>query len=261
MNIPYVMRKCSKCGSWLVASEVNFQRGKGYKYGLRSECKECCAKYKKRYRENNKEKIAEKQRQYRENNKEKAAEYHKQWQKDNRDKLLEYKKQYRESNNEKLAEYFKEYYQNNKEKIIENQKRYQQSPKGQVVTFNNCQRRRIKEEQLGSGITTDQWLECMSFFDWRCAYSGERLTKETRSVDHIVPLDAGGDNMVWNMVPMARNLNSSKNNKEMLEWYREQSFFSEARLAKIYEWQEYAYNKWGKDTEYFNTNDIQISLI
>ena len=33
------------------------------------------------------------------------------------------------------------------------------------------------------------------------------------------------------------------------------------RLQKIYEWQEYAFSKWGKDTEYFNSGDIQIKLI
>ena len=86
----------------------------------------------------------------------------------------------------------------------------------------------------------------MSFFDWKCAYSGEALTKDNRSVDHIVPLNSGGDNMIWNCVPMLRTLNSSKHNKDMLEWYKEQDCYSEIRLAKIYEWQEYARKKWKK---------------
>ena len=41
MNIPYVMKKCSKCGRWLVASTANFYKSKTGKYGLRGECKEC----------------------------------------------------------------------------------------------------------------------------------------------------------------------------------------------------------------------------
>ena len=41
MNIPYVMKRCSKCGRWLVASTVNFHGRKTGKYGLNSECKEC----------------------------------------------------------------------------------------------------------------------------------------------------------------------------------------------------------------------------
>ena len=67
--------------------------------------------------------------------------------------------------------------------------------------------------------------------------------------------------MIWNTVPMLRKLNSSKQEKDMLEWYKEQECYDPKRLQKIYEWQEFAYNKYGKDTQYFNTNDIQIKLI
>ena len=45
---------------------------------------------------------------------------------------------------------------------------------------------------------------------------------------------------------MTRSLNSSKHDKDMLEWYREQDCYSEDRLAKIYKWQEYARKKWEK---------------
>ena len=206
MNTPYVFKKCTKCGRWLVVSTVNFNKNKTGKYGLRGQCKECD----KQYRQDNKEKITERNKRWREGN----PEYAKQWQ---------------EANKEKVAKHHKQYYQ---------------SPQGQVAMFNGCQRRRIKGEQQGTGITKGQWLEMMKFFGWKCAYSGETLTKDTRSIDHIVPLNSNGDNMVWNCVPMTRSLNSSKNDKDMLEWYEEQSFYSEARLAKIYEWQEYARKKW-----------------
>ena len=214
MNIPYVMKKCTKCGRWLVASTYNFHKAKKGKYGLQSKCKECINKYGKQYRETNKEKVAESHKQYYEANRERIAKRDKQYYEANRDRKAKYGKQYR------------------------------QSPQGQVTIFNKHHRRRTKEEQQGNGITKDQWLELMSFFDWKCAYSGETLTKDTRSIDHIVPLNSNGDNMIWNCVPMTRSLNSSKNDKDMEKWYKEQSFYSEARLAKIYEWQEYARKKW-----------------
>ena len=328
MNIPYVMRKCTKCGRWLVANKINFHRAKKGRYGLNSQCKECerkrkkqwrkdnpeygkqwyeankekIAEYNKQYRENNKDKIVEQQKQYREANKERIAErhkqyyeankekelervkrwyeankkkvleYHKQYSQDNKERIAEYKKQYREDNREKLAEQRKQYYEANRERDLERQKQYREdnkeklaeyrkSPQGQAVAFNARQRRRAKEEEQGTGITKDQWLEMMKFFDWRCAYSGERLTDKTRTIDHIVPLNSNGDNMIWNMVPMTRSLNSSKHANNMEEWYREQDCYDPKRLAKIYEWQEYAYNKYGKNTQYFNTNDIQIKLI
>ena len=298
MNIPYVMKRCTKCSRWLVASTVNFHRAKKGKYGLEAQCKECRSEKRKRYYETNRNKIAEKQRQYYETNKERKAEYGKQYReankdkraeyykqyreankdkiaerhrlyyKNNKEKLLDKKKQYCESNKEKISEYHKQYYQNNKEKVSEYHKQYYEANRekinerhrqynkqynetlhGKVVVFNRNNKRRLKEQEQGTGITKDQWLEMMKFFDFRCAYSGETLTKDTRSVDHVVPLNSNGDNMIWNCVPMTRSLNSSKSTKDMLEWYKEQDCYSEARLAKIYEWQEYAFNKYYLEEE------------
>ena len=59
MNIPYVMKKCSKCGEWLVASSVNFHKGKKEKYGLKAECKKCRAEHNKAYRRKRREKKLE----------------------------------------------------------------------------------------------------------------------------------------------------------------------------------------------------------
>ena len=89
----------------------------------------------------------------------------------------------------------------------------------------------------------------MKFFNWKCAYSGQALSKDTRSLDHIKPLNQGGKHEIWNVVPMDRGLNSSKNDKDMEEWYKQQDFYSEERLQKIYEWQEYAYNKYFLELE------------
>ena len=87
----------------------------------------------------------------------------------------------------------------------------------------------------------------MQFFDFKCAYSGILVnTKKNRSIDHIVPLVKGGEHEVWNCVPMDRSLNSSKQDKDLEEWYPQQDFYNEDRLNKINEWREYAYNKWGK---------------
>lgn len=87
----------------------------------------------------------------------------------------------------------------------------------------------------------------MTFFNFKCAYSGTQLNKDNRSIDHIVPLNLGGAHEIWNVVPMYISYNISKLDRNMLQWYKKQDFFSEERLQKIYEWQEYAYNKWHKE--------------
>ena len=115
--------------------------------------------------------------------------------------------------------------------------------------FNYEVKRRSKEENQGNGITKEQWLEMMKFFDFKCAYSDEYIggDSDKRTIDHIIPITKNGEHEVWNCVPMYSNYNTSKYNKNMLEWYLEQPFFSIERLTKIYEWRIYAYEKWGKE--------------
>lgn len=251
MNTPYVFKKCTKCGKLLVANKVNFNKCKAGKYGLRSWCKECDKKYKKTHYEENKEKITKRQKKYREENKEYYNQYNKNYYEENKESYKKYYEKHKEYNKnyyKENKEYYKKYYKVNKVHIKDCRKKYYQTAQGQIVRFNNNNKRRQKEVQQGNGITKDQWLEMMKFFEWKCAYSGKSVnSKNNRSIDHIVPLVKGGEHEIWNCVPMDRSLNSSKQDKDINEWYPQQDFYDEDRLNKINEWQEYAYDKWGKD--------------
>ena len=189
MNTPYVFKKCTKCGEWLVACKGNFSKGKNYKFGLSSRCKICDKKYREK----------------------------------------------------------------NKEHYKECRKKYYETDNGQIVRFNSHHKRRVLSDKQGKGITKEQWREMMMFFDWACAYSGILFydyKNQTRSVDHIVSINKGGVNNIWNLVPMHTPYNSSKNSKEdVISWYKEQEYFSEERLAKIVEWQQYAYDKWATEED------------
>ena len=237
MNIPYAFKKCSKCGEWLVVNKINFHKDKNCKYGFKSRCKKCENKDKKEYYESNKKHKKEYNKQYREDNKEYFKEYNKQYREDNK----EYFKEYYKDN----KEYFKEYYEDNKEKFNEYNKIYKKNNPEKV--FNNHNKRRSKLENQGRGIEKIQWYEMMMFFDFKCAYSNINLGhKENRSIDHIVALDNGGLNEIWNLIPMEKSYNSSKNKRvDVVNWYMEQEYFDIDRLNKIVEWQIYAYEKWG----------------
>ena len=217
MNIPYVMRKCTKCGKWFVASHYNFYKSKKSKWGLSSRCKECDKIKSKVFRDNNKDYIKDYNKNYRENNKGKKGYYNKKWYKENKEKAIECSMNWKKNNPEKI--------------------------------FNYEVKRRSKEENQGNGITKEQWLEMMKFFDFKCAYSDEYIggDSDKRTIDHIIPITKNGEHEVWNCVPMYSNYNTSKYNKNMLEWYLKQPFFSIERLTKIYEWRIYAYEKWGKE--------------
>lgn len=244
MNIPYVFKRCSKCGEWKVASTVNFGKAKRNKYRLNSYCKKCQAEYYK---------------QYREAHKEERKQYDKQRYEDNKDKILEQNKQYRETHKEEIKERKKKYNETHKEQILEykrkNYYRYREYDRQYSrqyrrehpeVDLNNKIKRRSKIEQQGNGITKEQWLEMMEYFNWCDAYSGEYIggSNNKRTVDHIVALNKGGEHTIWNLVPMSRSNNSSKQDKDMIEWYKIQDFYSEERLKKIQDWIKYSKDKY-----------------
>ena len=212
MKCPFCIKVCTTCNKILVANEINFNKKKNGKFGLESKCKKCRKEYQKQWREENKEYYKEQRRKYYKNNKNNIKENVKQWRENNPEKV----KQWRENNPEKV--------------------------------FNHHQRRRQLEEEQGNGITKEQWLEMMQFFNWKCAYSGIEFSSynknKDRTIDHIIPLSEGGENEIWNLVPMYMPYNSSKGTSNMEDWYIEQDFFDVDRLLKIYEWIEYAYNKW-----------------
>ena len=152
-------------------------------------------------------------KEYRENNKDKIREY--------RENNKEYYKEYRENNKEHYKDLFKKYYENNKDKY----KEY------------NHKRRALKVGNGGS-YTKSQWLDTLEYFDYKCAYTGECI-KHSCHVEHIVPISKGGTSYIWNLVPSTASANLSKQNRDMEEWYREQEYFCEERLNKIYEYQKY----------------------
>lgn len=230
MNCPYCIKVCTKCGEILVANSMNFYKKKRGKYGLQAFCKECTSK---------------KNEEYYENNKEYRKEYHKEYYENNKEEIKEKNKEYRENHKEKIKEWYKEWYKENKDERNKYCKEWRQN--NPEKTFNNHQKRRQLQENQGEGLTKEQWIDMMEFFDWKCAYSGEYIggNSKFRTIDHIVALNNGGENEVWNCVPMHKSYNSSKHANDMLEWYMQQEFFNIDRLRKIFEWCDYAFEKWG----------------
>lgn len=235
MICPYNVKVCTKCKKILIAHKINFNKGSNRsKYGLSSICRECDRERQIKYKENKriwKEKNPNYDKQYYQDNKEEKLQKANNYYYENRENILEKRKLYRETHKEEISERQKSYHKNNPQ-----------------TSINQNNKRRQREENQGGGISKEQWLEMMIFFEWCCAYSGEYIggNSEHRTIDHIISLSKGGLNEIWNCIPCYDIYNYNKHTKEMEEWYKCQSYFLEKRLNKIYEWIEYAYNKWGR---------------
>lgn len=211
-------KRCTDCKQLKPCTTEYFYKNKKSKWGFKAQCKECRHKYRKQQYEENKEQELALNKEYREKNKDKTKERYKKWREEHKEEIKEY-----------MQDYNKEYRQTERGKINHNK--------------SNHKRRCLMREQT---YTNEQLEECLIFFNNCCAYSGKELT-ENYSIDHIIALSKNGENLIWNLVPMDKDLNSSKRDKDMLEWYVQQDFYSKERLNKIYEWIEYAKNKWNNN--------------
>lgn len=80
-------------------------------------------------------------------------------------------------------------------------------------------RRRARISQLADDLTIDQYHSTMSHFSGVCSLSGE---SENVELDHVLPLAIGrGGTTMGNMLPLRRDLNKSKSDKNIFEWFRE----------------------------------------
>jgi len=69
-------------------------------------------------------------------------------------------------------------------------------------------------------------------WEYECGYCGNQAT----SLDHVIPRFKSGSSSRYNLVPACCRCNANKASSEMETWYRQQSFFTEARLDRIKAW-------------------------
>jgi len=122
----------------------------------------------------------------------------------------------RKRNPETTKNYAKKYYLKNKEKF-------------KIAA--------TKRESLRRGLVSDlklnEWFEALRFFNYRCAYCGEKLSIEK---EHIIPVSKGGGFTKKNIIPSCRPCNRSKTNLFLHEWYKYSSVYDTQRLLNIIEW-------------------------
>ena len=70
----------------------------------------------------------------------------------------------------------------------------------------------------GSGYTAEQWSVVLSLWSSSCCYCARSFANTPNTIDHIVPLTAGGSHFSWNLAPACKSCNSSKGNNLLADW-------------------------------------------
>jgi len=92
-----------------------------------------------------------------------------------------------------------------KQKIAERVKKWKKLHPDKKKAYQVQRRSKIKN--LITDLTTSQWDEIKSFYNYCCAYCG----KETKlTIDHVIPIAKGGHHTANNVVPACLSCNSSK---------------------------------------------------
>ena len=194
---------CTRCGVQKPITEFGM-RGNG---GFYSQCKKCVCEI--------------------------TAEYTKQ----NYEKVIQRKRNYHKTHKAEIDAYNRQYYLEHKDDVKQRVRDWEvahpeQTRERSVIGLHD---RRFRKVGLKSSFTRGDWKDCKAFFSEdgvvKCAYCGKPLKRAT--IDHVVPIDSGGENTKNNIVPACLKCNSGKINHSLEEWYRKQSFYSEERESKI----------------------------
>lgn len=196
-------KECTKCGVWNPL-EGGFYKQKGGLGNKSSQCKECREKSNGIWKEKNKEKIK------RTLNK---------WYIENKEAILEKSRDWHEKNKERKAELMRKWRQGNPEKIkLKDQKR------------------RARKKALPDDFTYEQLTEVLKQFDYGCALTGY----SDIHWDHVIPLSIGHRGTTHgNMIPLRSDLNMSKKDNNIFEWFetnRQRFELSQAKFDRLIEW-------------------------
>lgn len=84
--------------------------------------------------------------------------------------------------------------------------------KRMVIRLNN-RRRKLKVRGIEGSHTQEEWLQLCKTYHYICLCCKRDDLKLTR--DHIVPLDMGGTDYIWNIQPLCGSCNSIKHTKSI----------------------------------------------
>lgn len=219
-------KKCTKCDQVKPLNE--FHNSSRSKDGKKPSCKECTKKYNispkvremsrernARYRERHRDEIKQRNALWLEENKEHVKEYNRKYYEENKEQILCVNKEYREQHKQEMAEYKAGWYAENAEQV--KQKVREWSLTNPLKVKATKLRYRSKKSCAASDITDTELSDILKYFNGECALTGD---KYNLTFDHVIPLSVGNVGSVkGNIIPLRHDINSSKNDRNIFEWF------------------------------------------
>lgn len=234
---------CNKCKTEKLVTDFPF-----YRSGPRSgqpftPCKACKKIYMREWLAKNPDKAEEQKNKLKEwikQNPERSKKAIANWWRKNPEKRKAknqkrrekgYFKKYRAANIERRHSYWKAYYQKNKSAILAKNAAYESANKERITAYRKKwrtpersavanHRRRARFAESFGAHTAAELTNLLEQQQHLCAnpHCQSIITKQNKSLDHIVPLAKGGSNDIANLQWLCRACNTSKGTTSMDEW-------------------------------------------
>lgn len=142
-------------------------------------------------------------------------------------------KRWKKENPDYMPKYLGSYYQANKQRILQKSREYEKTPKGKACKKISRHKRRARMAAVTRvPYTASELVTHFHLFSDECIYCG---SKDNLTADHVIPIAKGGHDSLDNILPCCFSCNSSKQDKNYLEWYSRSPHFDIQRLAKVAE--------------------------
>lgn len=122
-----------------------------------------------------------------------------------------YRREYDVRNRERLYAQAREWRERNRDKYMAHRRKHWTSPKGRLYNRN---KQAIRRSRSKSGDVTTKWLAQFMESQRYCFYCHKPFnSKRKKTVDHVIPLDKGGEHIMSNLVIACQPCNSRKQDR------------------------------------------------
>jgi 5-methylcytosine-specific restriction enzyme A len=109
----------------------------------------------------------------------------------------------------------KRWHEEHKSRVREIKKKYSDSSVGRIKSRENSHRRIERERELKKTLNLNYFMWLCKKLDFTCLGCGKKCNEKSITIDHQLPINRGGDNDEWNIIPLCKSCNSRKQDRLM----------------------------------------------